>query len=322
MIISLSVTIVIIMTLYTGDFTAIIFRVFPGTRITFESILIKIGGLLLGPTLGMLLGASTDILTIIFTAGVFHYGYFFAAIFFGLIGGLLKIIANFTRKHRKDTFFLGIPLIFLATLFSMFFYMGTNLSSPDSDGTLNWNHIGQNLGYHGIIPVFNIELNMKDIIIIILCSGLFALILFIGSFILSMKCKKNYLVRQFETLPIIILLTFLSELLVSGLSLPIFDYKLVNSISYFSWISIRVILLLPMFIFNTLVIWPTYNSIIKIFKYNYLDDYQIDDIDKINRKKQEFFSKRFTPKIKNHFSIKKNDISLIINLGFRFIMNF
>lgn len=280
MIIALSITMIIILSLYTGEIAAILFRAFPGTRITFESILIKIGGLLLGPFLGMLLGAATDILTIIFTAGVFHYGYFLAAVAFGLIGGFIRIIARLSAENRKVSFISSNILIIAATIFVVLFYSFTSFSP--TGGSLSIVDIGANLNELATIPILNIKITVFNLLLIVMGCGALALIIFNGFYLLSLKSKKKLFKNQFDTFGPIVLLAFLSEVLVSVFLLPIVDVDLVSSISYSSWLAIRVLTLGPMFIANTIIIWPIYKSISSIFKYDYLDDYEIDKLEDSN----------------------------------------
>lgn len=301
MIIALSVTIIIILAIYTGDVAAILFRSFPGTRITFESILIKIGGLLLGPLLGMVLGATTDLLTIVFTAGVFHYGYFLAAIAFGLIGGFIRIIIRISGNNKKVTFFVSNILIILATLFVVAFYTFTSFSP--TGGILSGADIIENLNTIALIPILNIELTVMSLMFIIIACGILTLLIFNGFYFLSWKSNHKFFKNQFITLAPIILVSFLSELLISVFLLPIVDVDLVSSINYSSWLAIRVLMLAPMFIFNTIIIWPIYKSISAIFKYDYLNDYEVDNLNIINAGSFKFngvqSSIEIIPKMKN-----------------------
>ena len=73
---ALSIAVVILLILVTADLASVIFRLWSGTRIIVEAILIKIGGLLYGPIIGMCLGAAVDFLCVALTAGVFNIGYF------------------------------------------------------------------------------------------------------------------------------------------------------------------------------------------------------------------------------------------------------
>lgn len=114
MTVALSIAIILLLTFITADIASVIFRAWPGTRIIFESILIKIGGLLFGPIVGMCIGAATDFLTISLTGGVFHIGYFLSAIFFGLIGGIIKYIVNLSHKDEFK-FCLYSTILFIIT---------------------------------------------------------------------------------------------------------------------------------------------------------------------------------------------------------------
>lgn len=277
MIIALSVSIIIILTIYTGDIAAVLFRAFPGTRITFESILIKIGGLLLGPLLGMVLGAATDGLTIVFTAGVFHYGYFLAAIAFGLIGGLIRVMISWSIKNKKIFFLSANFLIILSTIAVATFYTLTKYEN--GGGSISFEDIRLNLNTVAIIPILNIQLKIWQIIFIILGCGFFALVILNGFYFLSKKSKIKIFQNQFDSFGPILLMIFISEMMVSIFMLPVVDVVLVSSITYSSWVTIRVLSLAPMLIFNTLIIWPIYKSISSIFKYDYLNDYIVDEND-------------------------------------------
>lgn len=92
MVIAISISCIIILIFLTGGIFGVLFRAYPGWRINIETILIKTGGLLYGPIVGLFIGAITDLLTIIITASSFHYGYFIVCIICGLISGLLHQI--------------------------------------------------------------------------------------------------------------------------------------------------------------------------------------------------------------------------------------
>jgi hypothetical protein len=100
LVISISASIILLLTIITAGFMGIMFRAYPGTRITVEGLLIKIGGLIFGPIIGMFIGAITDLLAITLTAGMFHPGYFIAAISYGLFSGTIRTIINFSG-HKK-----------------------------------------------------------------------------------------------------------------------------------------------------------------------------------------------------------------------------
>lgn len=99
MVIAISIVIIMLLTISTADLLNVVFRAWPGTRVTIEGILIKIGGLLFGPVLGLFIGGMTDLLAVAMTAGVFHYGYLIAAMAYGLIAGVIREIFIHTKKR-------------------------------------------------------------------------------------------------------------------------------------------------------------------------------------------------------------------------------
>jgi len=67
--------------------------------------------LLFGPIIGLFIGACTDLLSVALTAGMFHYGYFIAAMCYGLFAGLVRSLINVT--HGKQVEFVGISTIII-----------------------------------------------------------------------------------------------------------------------------------------------------------------------------------------------------------------
>ena len=117
MTISLSVAIILILSFLTSGIFNVFFVAYPGVRILIEGILIKIGGLMFGPIVGVFIGAATDLLTIIISSCSFHYGFFFAAMFYGLIAGYIQMLWNFTKKNNSIfTFSVTILIFALATV--------------------------------------------------------------------------------------------------------------------------------------------------------------------------------------------------------------
>lgn len=113
MTISLSVAIILILSFLTSGAFNVFFIAYPGVRILIEGVLIKIGGLMFGPIVGVFIGATTDLLTIIISSCSFHYGFFFAAMFYGLISGYVKMLWNFTKKNNS-IFIFGITILIFA----------------------------------------------------------------------------------------------------------------------------------------------------------------------------------------------------------------
>jgi hypothetical protein len=106
MVISISVTIILLLTVLSAGAMGIFFRVYPGWRVTIEGILIKIGGLLFGPIIGLFIGALTDILTVALTAGMFHYGFFIIALAYGFFSGIIRVFINICKKNTALFVFL------------------------------------------------------------------------------------------------------------------------------------------------------------------------------------------------------------------------
>lgn len=100
MVISISISCIIILIFLTGGAFGVLFRAYPGWRTNIETMLIKTGGLLYGPLIGLFIGAMTDFLTIVITASSFHYGYFIVCILCGLISGLLHFLWNVSIKNK------------------------------------------------------------------------------------------------------------------------------------------------------------------------------------------------------------------------------
>ena len=112
MTISLSVAIILILSFLSSGIFNVFFIAYPGIRILIEGVLIKIGGLMFGPIIGVFIGATTDLLTIIISSCSFHYGFFFVAMFYGLISGFIKLLWNFTKKNNLIFIFIITILIF------------------------------------------------------------------------------------------------------------------------------------------------------------------------------------------------------------------
>lgn len=124
MVISISIVTILLLTIVTAGIMAVIFRAYPGWRVTIEGILIKVGGLLFGPIIGVFIGAATDLLSVALTAGAFHYGYFIAAMMYGLIAGVIRSIWNFCHENQVGftCIITFIALILLGSLIA-FVYM-------------------------------------------------------------------------------------------------------------------------------------------------------------------------------------------------------
>ena len=100
MVISISVATILLLTIVTAGVLAIVCRAYPGWRVTIEGILIKIGGLLFGPIIGIFIGGTTDLLTVGLTSGMFHYGYFVSALAFGFFSGIIKWLIVISKNNK------------------------------------------------------------------------------------------------------------------------------------------------------------------------------------------------------------------------------
>ncbi|GMO15695.1 MAG: hypothetical protein Ta2E_06730 [Mycoplasmoidaceae bacterium] len=100
MVIAISIAIIVLLTVLSAGIMGVLFRVYPSWRSTIEGILIKIGGLLFGPIVGLFIGAATDILTVTLTAGMFHYGYFISALAYGFFSGMIRNLFLINKKNK------------------------------------------------------------------------------------------------------------------------------------------------------------------------------------------------------------------------------
>lgn len=111
MVVSVATAIIFSVTILSANGLGVVFRAYIGARLVIEGILIKIGGLLFGPFLGIFIGAFTDILTVILTSGVFHYGFFIAAIGYGMLAGLVKTIIVLSKNNKISLAILNTCLL-------------------------------------------------------------------------------------------------------------------------------------------------------------------------------------------------------------------
>lgn len=255
MTVALSVAILILITIITSNAMAILFRAFPGTRITIEAILIKIGGLLFGPFIGMFIGGITDLLTIALTAGIFHYGYFIAALTFGLVGGLVRTIINYSKNNKFKLTIMSVSSLLIMCL-SVSAFM---LITLPRDLKINFTFI------------INFSFYSWHFVVFILSLTFVAIIMIIVFYILSKKNENGWYSHHLITFVAVITLVFLTEIFVNVFMLPVFDADL-STLSYFQWIAIRSLLFIPMVVFNILVIWPIFEIVKPLVKYDYTDD--------------------------------------------------
>lgn len=102
MVISISVAVIILLTVLSANTASVIFRAWPGTRVTLEGILVKIGGLLFGPILGIFIGAMTDLLSVAMTAE-YYTGTLSKIHAFSVLGKDLKEdLKNEAKANEKE----------------------------------------------------------------------------------------------------------------------------------------------------------------------------------------------------------------------------
>lgn len=269
MVIAISITIIILLTIATADVFNVVFRAWPGTRVTIEGVLIKIGGLLFGPFLGLFIGAMTDLLTVALTAGVFHYGYLVAAMAYGLFSGFISDIFFSTKNRIWWKAILGsIMLLICNGLMTLFFAWQTNSFQNNFS-----------------ISLFGLYFNV-DVKILLAALGSFVflgiIIIWIVYFLDFGKQKKqhsfpNQAIRTTKTydlyssIIIVLVVSIVCNSLINVLILPSFDAQL-SSIRYNDWLVLRSMLFIPEVTFNCFVIIPIYNIALKIINYNYHDD--------------------------------------------------
>lgn len=281
MVTALSVAVLLLLTFITSNAFSVLFRAFPGSRVTIEGILIKIGGLLFGPFIGMLIGGLTDILSIIMTAGIFHYGYFIAAIGFGLLSGLVKSAFTYSSKNKLMYALVATFVFFLTTLFSLVFvFMFIEPAGIDQS----------------VIP-FLIPRTIPRQTIIYIVLGLFGFVSLVIWFLFffSKKIQEKRLVRSdakhfdskrkktvdknyFNNFCLILISVSIAELVINVLMMPAFDSDL-STLRYGDWLTIRILMFFPMIIFNFLIIYPVYTIVSPLVKWDYkqelIEDYSV-----------------------------------------------
>lgn len=259
-VLSLTITIIILLIITTAGLASTVFRLWAGTRIIFEGILIKIGGLMFGPIVGMAIGAATDLLTITYSGGIFHYGYFISAILFGLFGGLIRVMIRYSKnRNLKFTILSSISTIVIALSSSILIYVSNDsLSSNIFEMSL--------MGYE-----FKITLDtIVALVTTIPVCGVIVMWVVYAFYLLREKKKKNKNNWYISFAPIFILI-IISEVIVNLIFMPVFDAN-ISPLPYQSWLFIRLLLYVPMVIINLIVILPVYKVIKPLMKYRYEDD--------------------------------------------------
>ena len=263
MTIAISISIIILLTVITADLMGVVFRAWPGTRITIEGMLIKIGGLLFGPFLGIFIGALTDLLSVALTAGVFHYGYLIGCMAFGLISGLIsEIFRNAKHKNTQSAIWSTIILICVDLLVVL--YLSIDLGSSNID-----------IDFLGL----SFSISKNDLMGIIGGFILFGtIVIWIGLLIYNKRIKtNNRLLTQrqifnkkswYFIFSMILTCAIVTDALINVLMMPKFDAQL-SSLTYEQWIGIRCVLFIPEVILNMLIIFPIFKIITPLINYDY-----------------------------------------------------
>jgi len=108
MVIAIAIAIILLLSIISSGIMGAVFRIYPSVRILVESILITIGGLLFGPIVGVFVAAITDLLSVLLSAGMFHYAFFVIALWYGLLAGSVKSIINISKNSQFKFTLLSI----------------------------------------------------------------------------------------------------------------------------------------------------------------------------------------------------------------------
>lgn len=288
MVSALSVAVLVLLTLISANAFSVLFRAFPGSRVTIEGILIKIGGLLFGPFIGLFIGAITDLLTIITTAGIFHYGYFIGAMGYGLLSGLVKSIFTYSKKTNN------LIYAFIATFLLLV------IGSSAIGFVVNFIDDGNGI-VQTILPNFFVssQISRDHIIYVIIgfCSFFVIVVwtLLGSSYFFKEKVNEGYInnkkslytthIRRFRKkfkikrkffidFCLVLVCCAASELLINVILLPSFDADL-STLGYDNWFLIRILFFAPSLAFNLIIIYPVYTIVAPLVKW----DYKLDSIE-------------------------------------------
>lgn len=265
MVIAISITVIMLLTIITADLFNVVFRAWPGTRVTIEGILIKIGGLLFGPFLGIFIGGMTDLLAVAMTAGVFHYGYLIAAMAYGLIAGVIREIFSYAKKKDIRSAIWSTVILAVIEGCVMFFL---------------WWQSGKGIGIYAL-NFLGLHIEM---------SG-YVMMAIIGSFILlamvvvwiafgfrkyQIKKQKSFgLVNSksnwYPTFVVVLVAVVICDALINVLMMPSFDAQL-SSLGYVQWVAIRAVIFIPEILLNLLIIFPIFKIVVPLINYDYRQD--------------------------------------------------
>lgn len=268
MVISLSISVVLLLTIITADFINVMFRTWAGVRVIVEGILIKIGGLLFGPIIGLCIGASIDFFTVALSGGVFHYGYLIGCMTFGLIAGFIgNIYAMSNKNDFKYAVYSTLTLAIFAAINFLFIYLFLdNGLTPNS----NRSQIAFNFSLLGV----QINLGIDLVYILGMAIFLFALgliwICYMFQRILNKSTKKNDSKWYITFIPVFVTIV-ITELIVNVIMMPAFDAS-ISTLTYEVWFCIRLLMFVPMVLLNLAIIYPVFRIVTPLIKYNYEEE--------------------------------------------------
>ncbi len=183
------------------------------------------------------------------------HGYFLSAMAFGMIGGIVKIIINkFALKELRFIIVCSLALAITGIVVAGYIVWAVPYDQP-------------------LRISFLVEFDIYSwwISLFIICATI-AAILFINIFYLLSKTKRGRWFKK-HLIPFcsVMTLVFLTEIFVNVFMMPVFDKDL-SVLSYTYWVAIRGLLFVPMIALNMFIIWPVYELISPLVRYNYLDD--------------------------------------------------
>lgn len=265
MVIAISITVIMLLTIITADLFNVVFRAWPGTRVTIEGILIKIGGLLFGPFLGLFIGAMTDLLTVAMTAGVFHYGYLIAAMAYGLISGVIREIFAYTKKKDIHSAIWSTVILAIVDIAVVMFL---------------WWQSDKGIGIYAI-NFLGLHVELKGYIMMSIIGSFIALgivVVWISYAIRKYQLKKEKTFgtiykksNWYSTFVVALVAIIICDALVNVLMMPSFDSQ-ISSLGYVQWVAIRAVIFIPEILLNILIIYPIFKIVIPLINYDYKKD--------------------------------------------------
>lgn len=165
MTISAAVVILMILTILSSGLFGALFRAYPSWRAMIEGVLVKLGGLLFGPVIGMIVGGAIDCVSVFLTAGMFHWGFLIIAIVSGLIAGFVRSILITCNKSIGLFALLGVLVtLVVATIALINIYQTHNLIIP---------FVGIKISKAALMTVFGVTVSITLIVTVIITLILF-----------------------------------------------------------------------------------------------------------------------------------------------------